>query len=402
VLAGKLAAQVSSLLLLSPDTAWRSKSMMAFIGGDAGIGSNALDVAFMRKSLLGGHLERDHLKHLAEDMPQQARLGYSAQAQLELYNFRDTLFGNPNLGMRAALSTNYQGYASFTPNLFRTVYLGNSSASGTTLPLGPATAANQAWQKFGFGLFNKTTLSGFTLSLIEGQSYQRLQVNQADLFTSALGDSLTLTTDATYYRSDTTRTGWANGSGLGACLDFDYNFTLQQGKGVVSVSARNLGFVVWNDGSEKYTAQAPVDWYGLNVTDYLSGASDTLSLPDWNDSLQAKRTQGAFVKPLPASVRFRYVRHWKGKNYVETGVGFMPNAVSIPEIYVGYMRSLTNRLLVSGRVVYGGYGGFALGAELQWLSSHSWFVRAGSMQLEGWLLPMAGGRNVYVNLGKNF
>jgi hypothetical protein len=402
VLAETLAAQVPSILLLSPDTAWRSKSMMAFVGGEAGIRSNALDVEFLGKSILGGHLDRDHLERLAKDMPQHARLGYGVGAQLELYNFRDTLFGNANIGLCAALSTNYQGYASFAPNLFRTVYLGNSATSGTTVPLGPVVGGTQAWQKFGIGFFNKSSLSSFTVSLIEGQSYQSLKVNQADLYTSALGDSLTLFTDACYYQSDTTRMGWANGSGLGASVDFDFNLPLSRGKELVSLSVRNLGFVAWNEKSEKVRAEMPVDWYGLNVTDYLSGASDTLTLPNWKDSLQEKRVNDSFVKLLPASVRLRYVRHWKGNSYLETGVGFTPNAASVPEVYVGYLHSITKRLMLSGRMVYGGYGGFALGAELQWLSSHSWFVRAGSMQLEGWLLPTAGGRNVYLNLGKNF
>jgi hypothetical protein len=59
-------------------------------------------------------------------------------------------------------------------------------------------------------------------------------------------------------------------------------------------------------------------------------------------------------------------------------------------------------LWLSERVSYGGYGGFAIGADVQWLSTNSWFLRAGATQLEGWILPGTGGRSVYFNLGKNF
>ena len=402
VLSVQLIAQTPALLLLSNDTLWRSKSMMAFAGADASIASNAVDWHFMDKSLFGGHIEREYINDLIDKMPERARIGYAANAQLELLNFRDTLLGRPNLGLRAALSTQYSGYGAFQPNAFETVYQGNSGAANSSVNLGPLAFQSQSWQKFGFGIFNKNSLSGITLSLVEGQSYQSLDVDRAELFTAAQGESVSLSVAGDYSRSDTARTGWANGSGIGACIDLDYNTTIQHGRGVVSFSVRNLGFISWNEQSEHYTIDTKVDWNGLDVTNWLSGETDSVAFPNWNDSLNSRRSQSHVLNPLPASFHLRYLSRWKGNRYWETGCSFIPNKAAVPVVYVGVTHAIGNHLLISERVSYGGYAGFALGADIQWLFKSSWFLRAGSTQLEGWLLPTAKGRSVYFNLGKNF
>jgi hypothetical protein len=395
-------AQVPSSLLLMTDTTWKSKSMMAFVGGDAGIASNAVDVFFLEKSILGGHIHRDYINELLEDMPQRSRIGYDVNSQLELLNFRDTLLGNPNLGLKAAFSTNYHGFVSFQPSAFETIYIGNSSMRSQSTELGPLYFQSQAWQKVGFGLFNKNTLSGLTLSLVEGQSYRDLQIESATLYTSEMADTLRLNVDGMYSRSDTTRSGWANGSGIGACIDFDYNLLLDNGKRVVSFSARNLGFVVWNNEAETYTINSSTDWRGLDVTNWLNGTTDSLSMPNWGDSLKVKRNQSSMLKPLPATFHLRYLHKWKENRYWETGFVYTPNQAAVPMVYLGLTHQIGKNFWLSERANYGGYRAFSIGAEVQWMSAKSWFIRAGSSQLDGWMLPVAGGRNAYLNVGKNF
>jgi hypothetical protein len=395
-------AQMPSLLLMSNDTLWKGKSMMALLNGDASIASNALDVDFMRKSLLGGHIEREHIDDLLKNMPEESRVGYAVNVQMELLNFRDTLFGKPNLGMRAALSTHYHGFLGFGPEAFETIYRGNATDAGMRTELGPLSLQSQSWQKFGFGIFNKTTLSGITLSLVEGQSFRSLNVEGASLYTSSLGDSLSVQLVGDYFRSDTTRNGWANGSGIGACIDFDYNLPLKDESGFVSLTVRNLGFAVWNDRSERYLVDTRLDWEGLYVNDWLSGEEDSLAMPQWGDSLNQGRTQLSVVQPLPVSIQMRYLRKWKGSHFWETGFSFSPNRAAVPLVYAGLSHAIGSGFWISERLSYGGYGGIALGFEVQWLSKHSWFLRAGSAQVEGWLLPMSGGRSAYFNVGKNF
>jgi len=395
-------AQTPSLLLLSTDTAWNRKGMMILAEGDAGISTNALNIDFLQKSILGGHLERDELKDLYDRLPTRSKIGYAAHSDVTFMNFADTLFGNPNLGIRANLSLNYEGFCGFHPRAFGLVYLGNGEFNPGRVDLGEFIYRNQAWQKIGFGLFNKSTLTGFTLSLVAGQSFQSLTLNEAQFYTSPAGDSLTLSVDGSYMRSDANRRGLANGSGLGACLDFDWNVTLADKSALMSFSARNLGFVVWNRKTETRALISDFQWNGLDVTNWLSGATDTLQLPSWVDTVQAPGTRKETFKLLPASFYFRYMKRITKSSYVESGFSYFPNRVALPMAYAGLTHMLNAQFSLGERISYGGYGNFAVGVEIQWLSRNSWFVRAGSPQLEGWLLPSARGRNVFINVGKSF
>lgn len=395
-------AQTPSILLLGKNTTWSSRGMMIMAGGDAGISTNALNVDFLQKSILGGRLERDELKGLYDELPSQSKLGYAVHSDITFLNFADTLFGNPNLGIRASISTNYEGYCDFRPNAFGLVYLGNGDLNPGTVNLGEFIYRNQAWQKIGFGLFNKSTLSGFTLSLVAGQSLQSLTLDEAQFYTSSAGDSLSLDVDGVFLRSDANRKGLANGSGLGACIDFDFNLPLSDKSAMMSFSARNLGFVVWNRQTETRTLNTALQWNGLDVTNWLSGATDTLELPSWTDTVRAPGTMKETFKLLPSSFAFRYLKRISSASYIETGCSFFPNRVALPLAYAGMMHLIGSGFSVGERISYGGYGNFALGMEMQWLSRSAWFIRAGSAQLEGWLFKEARGRNLFVNVGKSF
>jgi hypothetical protein len=400
--AAEVQAQTPSILLLGKDTAWSSRGMMIMVGGDAGISTNALNVDFLEKSILGGHFERNELKELYDGLPSESKLGYAVHSEITFLSFADTLLGNPNLGVRASLSTNYEGYCGFRPNAFGLVYLGNGDLKPGIVDIGEFIYGNQAWQKMGFGLFNKSTLSGFTLSLVAGQSFQSLAIDEAQFFTSAVGDSLSLDLDGVFTRSNAKRKGLANGNGLGACIDFDFNLPLADKSGMMSFSARNMGFIVWNSKTETRTLNTALQWNGLDVTNWLSGATDTLELPTWTDSVRTPGELKETFRFLPASFSFRYMKRITSAGYIETGCSFFPNRVAFPLAYVGMMHLIGNGFSIGERISYGGYGNFAMGMEVQWLSRSAWFVRAGAAQLEGWLFAKAGGRNLFLNVGKSF
>lgn len=395
-------AQTPALLLLSSDTVWNKKGMMILTDADAGISSNALNVGFLEKSILGGHFERGELEEIYSQLPTQSKIGYAVHSVVTFMNFSDTLFGNPQLGIRASVSTNYQGYCGFSPRAFGLVYLGNGEFNQGTIDLGEFVYRNQAWQKIGFGLFNKSTLSGFTMSLVAGQSFQSLTLDESQFYTSPMGDSLSLVVDGNYMRSDANRKGFANGSGLGACLDFDLNVPLSDKSAIMSISIRNLGFISWNRKTETRALNESFQWNGLDVSNWLSGATDTLQLPSWVDTIQSPGIQGSSLKLLPPSFQFRYMEKIALRSYIESGCSVFSNRIALPYIYLGAMHLFNPHWSVSERISYGGYGKFAVGAELQWLSQNSWFLRLGSTQLEGWLLSRAQGRNVFLNVGKSF
>lgn len=395
-------AQLPSLMILSEDSALRSGNAWVMASGSAQVGSNALDMEFMRKLTLGGRITDEHIDRLAGDMSSDNRAGYAAFGELTLMNFRDTLFVNPAIGLKATVGSYYHGFAGFSSDLFSTVFQGNRTAAGSSVELGPAFMMQQSWQKFGLGIFDKRTLSGITLSLVEGQSYRSLTMNNAALYTSAFGDTLSIAPDGEYTRSDTSRTGWANGSGVGVALDLDYNLALPDNQGFINLAIRDLGVVFWNESSERYAVSREFTWTGFDANPWLSNHEDSLVAPSPEDSLLTSREQTTFYAALPMTFQLRYVKRFGKGHFYEVGWNLWPNRVAKPQVFAGVSHRFRDDLLVTARAFAGGYSRWGMGAEVQWMPKGTWLIRAGSNHVVGLIANKAHGAEAFVSVGKSF
>lgn len=397
-----LFAQTPSILLFTPDSSYRQSSSMVQIHGLGLFGSNAVDNRFVGKSVFGGHIDDEHLNMLYDKMKAQNRAGFMASGGIDLYNFTDTLFANPDWGLRAGFSTNYHGYLSFNRDLFKAVYRGNKSFANQSVQLGPLVGGFQAWQKFGAGIFNKKTWSSVTLSLVAGQQYQSLIVNNSELYTSMLGDSLSLSYTGDYLRSDSLRKGFANGSGLGLALDFNYNLPLADNKGVISISLQDVGFIGWNKRSQRFSYDSLTTWTGVEVNNLFQLDTDSLNLPNLRDTLNFQKETKGFTTALPASIQVRYSRYINEKNLYEVGMALWANRASVPAIYAGASHFFGPHFMLSERINYGGYGKFGIGIEAQWMPRGTWLIRAGSNNVEGFISKETFGMSGYFTLAKFF
>lgn len=402
VISERICAQTPIMLLLSPDSAYKQQDGLFMLHADGAVGSNVLDNHFLKKSFFGGHIERNHIARLKDDMNDQNRAGFVLNAGLDVLNFRDTMFNHPNWGLRVGLSTNYHASISFGQDLFSLIYQGNNHFRNDTANLGPLYYQFQSWQKIGLGFFNKSTLSSLSLSLVEGQSYQSLMLSDAGLYTSGQGDSLALFYQGDYWRSDTTKTGPMNGSGMGAAVDLEYNIPLADNQGVISIAVYDAGFMVWNRMSEHFEFDSLTTWKGVNANDIFTLAGDSLDLPQLTDTLEYTVKKSAYIAPLPVSIHMRYVRHFGRGNFYEAGLSMWPNKASVPRVHAGLTHFIHQNLYVSERITYGGYSRFGLGAEISWMPCGTWLFRLGTNHIGGFTSGRAYGRDVYFTLAKSF
>jgi hypothetical protein len=395
-------AQLPSILLTTADTSIRQKDALIMFDAGGSVGSNTLDNLFSRKMVFGGHIESHHIDNIHGRMQDQNRAGFYGHAALELYNFRDTLLGRSDWGLTASFNTNYHSGLSFSKNFFNTVFRGNRQYAGDTVSLGPMALQFQAWQKLGLGIFNKKTMSGITLSLVEGQAYHSMIFTGADLYTSSSGDTLSLTYNGEYMRSDTLRKGWANGSGTGVAIDFDYNIPLTDHRGVISISLRDIGFVVWNSQTERMRFDSTTIWNGLTLDDVFSFATDSVEFPGLSDSIYYTSEKGNFVAALPASIHVRMMRFINKMNFYEAGLSIWPSRAALPLVYAGLSHFVGEHFVFSERISFGGFGRFGIGAEMQWMPAGTWLFRCGSSNLAGFTMGSARGRDLYFTIGKVF
>jgi hypothetical protein len=393
-------AQTPTILLINSDSNYYKTHSLVDLSSRGYLGANSLDLLFVKKSVFGGKLEDRHLDHIDEQSHNTNRAGFLMNGGIDFYNFKDTLLRDPKLGMKISISTNYHGSISYTKDLFSLIYRGNSQFKGDTISPGPLSAQYQAWQKFGVGIFNKKTYTSFSISLVAGQSFQSLIVRNSNLYTSPVGDSLSLTYGGDYFRSDSGKKGMANGSGLGLCFDFDYNLPLEGNKGFISLSVRDIGFVYWNKQSKQVTFNSSNNFTGIEINDLFQLNTDSINFPNLTDSLRYITSQKAFAAPLPASISMRLCRKFSEQDFYEAGLTIWPNKAAIPFIYAGVSHFVRHNLIFSERLSFGGYGRWGLGAEVQWMPKGNWILKAGTYNLGGFTMASSHSRDIYFTLAK--
>lgn len=402
ILNNHVSAQTPSALLMLGDTTRYNSTAMLMLEGNGVIGSNVLDIQFFDKSIFGGHLADEHLDRLSGNLKSLNRAGFGATAGLSYFNFTDTLFGNANRGLKVGVHSNYHASLSYGRDVFKLIYRGNNSFRGDSVELGPLSGNYQSWQKFSIGVFNKKTLSSVSLSLVAGDNYQSLILDDANLFTSMQGDSLALGYRGEYLSSDTIKSGWANGSGLGLAVDIDYNLPLADGKGVISVALRDFGFVAWNKQTRHMQFDSTTTWTGLQVNDLFDLDTDSLDLPNLTDSIHRTVKRKSFVAALPMSIHLRYAHYFSKKGYYDFALSIWPNRAALPMLSAGVNYIFTDKLVASARGSFGGYGTWGAGAELQYLPNSNWLIRMGTGNLVGFVSEKANSRDVYFSLCKFF
>ena len=227
-------------------------------------------------------------------------------------------------------------------------------------------------------------------------------MQNAQLYTSPTGDSLALSYTGDYYRSDTLKSGWANGSGLGLALDLDFNLPIAEHKGAISIGLRDLGFVAWNKQSEQIVFDSLTTWTGIETNNLFDLATDTLDLPNLTDSIYTTTTKKNFVAVLPLSLHVRFSKYFTKTDYYELGVSIWPNRAAVPLVYLGMNHLIGDRFIFSERISYGGYGGLGLGAEMQWMPKGQWLFKLGTHHLGGFTMNSAHSRDFTFTVGRIF
>ncbi|MCC6601335.1 MAG: hypothetical protein IT223_11785, partial [Crocinitomicaceae bacterium] len=92
--------QTPSILLMAKDTSFRQSHSMILAGGSGAIGSNAMDIAFLKKMAWGGHIEPDHIDRISNRMKDINRFGMNGGLNLQFLGFSDSLFKHPDWGMK--------------------------------------------------------------------------------------------------------------------------------------------------------------------------------------------------------------------------------------------------------------------------------------------------------------
>lgn len=364
------------LWLMEGDTALTESQALIDLSVYGGWASNALENEMLDKLVFGGHIERDLIDRQGNRINDFLRAGGQYDASLRFWLFGDSLLKPTQWAWQAQVQSKAQLGMAAPNDLYNLVFKGNSPEFlGRTARMDELWVDYMAYQKFGLGLVHKPTLSGFVISAVNGQEFDRLYLLQGGMFTSASGDSLALGALGDRFRSDPATIGIGAGNGFGLAFDGVFNLPLKENKGFVSIGATDMGFVLWNDASQHTQIDTVWSFTGVDVGDFIVDANS--ALPELNDTLFTQTSTGRMNRWLPGFVYTRLMHTISERDFFDITMAFRPINAFLPMFSAGYHYRLPEqRALIGATAIYGGFGGVRFGVSAEkWLGAQ-WFASA--------------------------
>ena len=159
----------------------------------ANYGSTNLSNEFMQKLLFGGEIT-ERLKELAIDKTNNRnRFGLEVNYEGQFVDMTDTLIKKlPNYHYYIGFGSYNNISASYTRDLFSTIFYGNKQFEDQTAELGRSNFTSYKFEKLTIGLMKKDWSQSFGLSLIIGDRFNSFNFRQADLYTAPEGTELNM------------------------------------------------------------------------------------------------------------------------------------------------------------------------------------------------------------------
>lgn len=378
------ASNAQRLWLMDGDTSLFASQALIDFSGSAGWQSNALERQMVEKLAFGGYIDRELVNRQSARIDDFLRVSAGYETQLRFWLMRDTLFANRPWAWQAQIENHRELSLAVPGDLYNLAFKGNNpDYLGVDAQIGETWFDAVAFQKIGFGMVHKPTLSGFVVSLVNGQSFERFYLTEGSVFTSESADSVSVSAQGTRYTSESPGASLGSGYGIGAALDAHFNLPLKEGKGFVSVGVRNLGFVAWNQSSLTRSIDTLYTFTGINIADAISG--ENTAQAEFSDSTLFASETGQLTRWLPGFVWTRLMHSIGDRDFFEVEMVFRPVNAFIPQFSAGYHYRLRGRALIGATAVFGGFGSLRVHASAEkWMGRH-WFAAIDIGDVHGWV-----------------
>jgi len=400
-------AQAQYMFLLKTDStgSWfKNKHYGLEVFGNGFQESNAITTGLANKFISGGHIDTQQKDEISNALrAENNRLGVGLNYGINFMIAPDTLFGSHRIGVKVGFS-DYQDFsAKFGRDYFDLAFYGNKPFEGTTADLSNSGLFMHRYQKISFGVFDKSSLSGLSVSLVNGEQFFEFRTENAGLFTQTGGDYLELDADGYIWQSDTGNIGFMKSNGLGAVIDFNLNFPVFCKKNpdrpsFIRFQANDIGFIQWNNGSVNYRFDSTLVYEGFYVDNLFNPGNLSFDSEGLIDSLAPNNSKGAHYAPTPARFALSWFSHIGKSFHYELQVKARINAFYLPQGTVRLFYRAHEHILLGVNTSYGGFGGFQAGIHTSATIGKSFLVQLETQCFGGFISSKSPNRNLFVNL----
>jgi len=320
---------------------------------------NSIRNEFSNILLFGGHIT-DEMKDASMKNAayrSRNRFGGSFSSNVEYRNYDVNLFGKEEWGF--LVNAGYETFigTQYTRDAFSLIFKGNAHVDNNYANLTDIRFEQMTYQKIGFGIVDKKTRSSMTLNLINGESFNKLNLENGEYRQSPNTDTISLLLKGEYSSS----TGNNFSKGLGFAFDAEFRLEIpwmKTKKAWVQLKAQNIGVVFFNKESLTYAFDTMYRYSGFKMSQLLDAG--VVGSEEFNlmDSLNITPTSGSRAVWLPGFIQLAKIvdRANQAKFQTFFGLNIYTSITYLPQIFAGVHFQPIPALALGAQVSYGGFG----------------------------------------------
>lgn len=276
------------------------KPVYLSIGGSMLAQSNEINLAFVRKVLFGGVLDRTVNENIWSDLKQYNQLMAHQDYGFQIRSAMDSTALLPNGFFCVQWQQANWSHLTFSKDVFGLAMLGNASLTGRDLDLSGSSFDQLSYQKIGLGFESVDKGWALFLNYIDGRDFYSFDINEGDFYTAPGGEFI----DMNYRLTQLNAPRKNSGVGLG----MDFQWSKKSGEVQWDVQVSDLGWVKFSDveksvwkGNERFTG---ISW----SQSIIEGTSGDELLSDWTDAEVTQKNRNVLLPTrLNAGVQVGFV-----------------------------------------------------------------------------------------------
>ena len=189
-----------------------------------------------------------------------------------------------------------------------------------------------------------------------GQNYNELLMNNSSLYTDVNGEYLDINADFNTHVSDTVWAEWFEVRGIGASLDFEYDFD-KPGNFHFDIAVKNLGFITWTGNSFIGETDTSFIFNGIDIdtTGNIGGDND-FSVNSIRNLIFNDINSSSFTTGLPLLFNFSVGKYFaSGKGYAGIRGNIYPTFKALFQLEGFATYNISRTLQLTPVVAYSSY-----------------------------------------------
>lgn len=365
--------------------------------------STVITNEFVRGFYTGKYLDNDIKSRVSDNLVAHNRFGAEFHYGIKYTLLPDSLWGSDKWEVSFGFSNHAFVNMEFTEDLFNLVFYGNGMFEDDTAHVGNLSFNNLNYQKITAELVDGTNGSTVSLSVINGQRMNIIDISKGGLYTAPLGEWIDFDVNAEVQRSDTSTSSIGSMNGWGLGTDLKWNFQLggaARDWGWYSLAISDLGFIAWNKNAQQYINDTLYNYQGFEID--LDNPS--IHVGSVEDTLGIRYTSGSLLTVLPVKVTMEKIaRYVEGEPFQTIfGVDHRLGVNYRPRVFVGAAFVPSENLNIQAALAFGGYGGAQFQLCAGGIFNNLIIWKLGSRNALDSALPAGRGTSLFTSIGLMF